>query len=135
LLQTLILSSNVTEELHNLYSSPNTIRMMKSRRIGLAGYSICERKEKYIQNFGKKTWRKELDLDELEWMILVGFIWLMTGSCEEGNEFPSYIKFRDFLTSFSWRNVLQGVNYYLSSYVPWWLIKMSYNSDTVIASH
>jgi hypothetical protein len=43
------------EDLHNLYSSPNTIRMIKSRRIELAGHSIRERKEKYIQSFGKKT--------------------------------------------------------------------------------
>jgi hypothetical protein len=41
-------------ELHNLYASPNIIRVIKSRRIGQAS-STHRRGEKCIQNFGRKT--------------------------------------------------------------------------------
>jgi hypothetical protein len=34
------------EELHNLYSSPNIIRMMKSRRMRWTGYVACMRRRK-----------------------------------------------------------------------------------------
>jgi hypothetical protein len=40
------------EELHNLYASPNIIRVIKSRRMEWAGHG---RDEKCIQNFGWKT--------------------------------------------------------------------------------
>jgi hypothetical protein len=40
------------EELHNLYSSPNIIRVIKSRRMRCMGQVICWRK---IKNFIQKT--------------------------------------------------------------------------------
>jgi hypothetical protein len=41
-------------ELHYLYSSPNIIRMIKSRRMRWAEHVTCFRDEKCIQNFGQK---------------------------------------------------------------------------------
>jgi hypothetical protein len=41
------------EELHNLYSSPNIIRVTKSRMIRWAGHVTF--REKCIQNFSLKT--------------------------------------------------------------------------------
>jgi hypothetical protein len=51
------------EELHNFYSSPSIIRMIKSRRMRWAGQVERLRREECIQNFGgiarrKKTTRK-----------------------------------------------------------------------------
>ena len=44
-----------SEELHDLYSSPNVIRVLKSRRIVLAGYVAYMGEKKYIQNSDKET--------------------------------------------------------------------------------
>jgi hypothetical protein len=44
------------EELHNLYSSPNSIRQIKLRRMGWAGYVACvgeERKPEGKRSQGK----------------------------------------------------------------------------------
>jgi hypothetical protein len=46
------------EELHNLYSSPDIIRRMKSRRKKLAG-RVARMGEKSVQGFGGKARRKE----------------------------------------------------------------------------
>jgi hypothetical protein len=44
------------EELYNLYSSPNIIQVIKSRRIRSAGYVTCMReKKRYVQGFGGET--------------------------------------------------------------------------------
>jgi hypothetical protein len=43
------------EELHKLYTSPNVIRVIKTRRIRWAGCSTDGRDEKYIQNFVRET--------------------------------------------------------------------------------
>jgi hypothetical protein len=43
-----------TEELHNLYASPNVIRVIKSRRMRL-GIVKHTKDEKCIQNFSWKT--------------------------------------------------------------------------------
>jgi hypothetical protein len=40
------------EEFHNSYTSPNIIRVIKSKRMRWAGHVIHGRDEKYIQNFG-----------------------------------------------------------------------------------
>jgi hypothetical protein len=45
------------EELHNLYSSPNIIRMTKSRRVRWAGHEWGE--EECIYDIGGKARRKE----------------------------------------------------------------------------
>jgi hypothetical protein len=42
------------EELHNLNTSPNIIRVIRSRRMRWGACSIHERDEKCIQNFGWK---------------------------------------------------------------------------------
>jgi hypothetical protein len=49
------------EELHNLYSSPNIIRMIKSRSMRLTGHvaRIGERKNDCMKGFGRKTRSKE----------------------------------------------------------------------------
>jgi hypothetical protein len=47
------------EELHNLYSSPNIIRMIKSRKMRWAGHVAHGREEESIQDLGRKTGRKE----------------------------------------------------------------------------
>jgi hypothetical protein len=49
-----------SEKLHSLYSSPKTIRQLKSRRIEVGG--ACDphgRGEKSVQGFGGKARRKE----------------------------------------------------------------------------
>jgi hypothetical protein len=48
------------EELHSLYSSPDIIRQVKSRRMRWAGaYGTHGRGEKSVQGFGGKARRKE----------------------------------------------------------------------------
>jgi hypothetical protein len=50
------------EELHHLYSSPDIIRQVKSRRMRWAGHVACGmhgRGEKGVQGFGGKARRKE----------------------------------------------------------------------------
>jgi hypothetical protein len=46
------------EELHNLYSSPNINRKMKSRSIGWTGLVACMGEEECIYGFGGKARRK-----------------------------------------------------------------------------
>jgi hypothetical protein len=46
------------EELHNLYSSPDIIRQMKSRQMRWAGHVACMGEES-VQGFGRKVRRKE----------------------------------------------------------------------------
>jgi hypothetical protein len=47
-------------ELHNLYSSPDIIRQIKSRRMRWAGHVARMAGEKHVQGFGGKD-RKEKD--------------------------------------------------------------------------
>jgi hypothetical protein len=47
------------EELHNLYSSPDIIRQIKSRRMRWAGHVARMGEEKTVQGFGGKAHRKE----------------------------------------------------------------------------
>jgi hypothetical protein len=46
------------EELHNLYSSADTIRQVKSRRMRWAGH-VARMGEESVQGFGGKVQRKE----------------------------------------------------------------------------
>jgi hypothetical protein len=49
------------EELHNLYSSPSIIRMIKSKRMKLAGHVACiGGRGMHIYDFGEKARRKEI---------------------------------------------------------------------------
>jgi len=44
------------EELHNLYTSPDMIRVMKSKSVRWVGHvTRMGKKRKSIQNFGRKT--------------------------------------------------------------------------------
>jgi hypothetical protein len=48
------------EELHNLYSSPSIIRIIKSRRMGWSWHvALMGQEAECIQNFGGKSRRKE----------------------------------------------------------------------------
>jgi hypothetical protein len=83
------------EEFHNLYSSPNIIRMIKSRRTKWSGHVARMRRKGMLIEFivgkpgGKKVGRPrlrweddiKLDLNERENGILwTGFIWLRIGT-------------------------------------------------------
>jgi hypothetical protein len=48
----------LNEELHNLYASPNIIRMIKPQMRWM-GMWHAWRNEKFIQNFNRKTLREE----------------------------------------------------------------------------
>jgi hypothetical protein len=48
-----------SEELHNLFSSPDVIRQIKSRRMRWAGH-VARMGEESIQRFGGKARRKEI---------------------------------------------------------------------------
>jgi hypothetical protein len=48
-----------SEELHNLYSSPDVSRQVKSRRIRWAGHVACMGEERSVKGFGGKARRKE----------------------------------------------------------------------------
>jgi hypothetical protein len=48
-----------SEELHNLYSSPDIIRQVKSRRMRWAGHVARMGEERKVQGFGGKARRKE----------------------------------------------------------------------------
>jgi hypothetical protein len=47
-----------SEELHNLYSSPDIIRQIKSRRMRWSGH-VARMGEKSVQGFGGKARKKE----------------------------------------------------------------------------
>jgi hypothetical protein len=47
------------EELQSLYSSPDIIKVIKSRRLSWAGHTAW-RDEKCVQDFGWKALRKEV---------------------------------------------------------------------------
>jgi hypothetical protein len=53
------------EELHNLYSCPDIIRQVKSRRMRWAGHG---RGQKSVQGFGGKARRKETTLKTKAWV-------------------------------------------------------------------
>jgi len=43
------------EELNDLYTSPNIVRTIKSRKIGWAGHVACMGEVRHIQGFGGET--------------------------------------------------------------------------------
>jgi hypothetical protein len=49
----------VYNEFHNLYASPNIVRVIKSRKTTWAGHVACVRDEKQIKNCSWKTCREE----------------------------------------------------------------------------
>jgi hypothetical protein len=80
------------EELYNLYSSPNIIRQIKSRRMRWAGHVACMGVEIKVYKIlvgkpegkrplGRRRRRWEngikMDLGEIGWGLWSGFSWLM----------------------------------------------------------
>jgi hypothetical protein len=60
------------EKLHDLYSSPNIIRVIKSRKINGQGMCNVWGKERCLQGFGGKVWERDHsdDLDLARRIIL-----------------------------------------------------------------
>jgi hypothetical protein len=60
------------EELHNLYSSPSIIRIMKSRRIRWARHVARIREKRNVYRFSRKALRKEpLGRPRCRWIIYI----------------------------------------------------------------
>jgi hypothetical protein len=83
------------EELHNLYSSSDIIRQVKSRRMRWAGHVVCmgEERKVYQVLVGKSEGKRPLgrprhrwedgirmDLREIGLGVWIGFDWLRTGT-------------------------------------------------------
>jgi hypothetical protein len=94
-----------SEELHNLYSSPNIVRQIKSRKMRWAGHvaRMGEERKVYKVLVGKperkrphgrlrRRWEDEIimNLREIGWGGVSGFSWLRiragVGLCEYGDE-------------------------------------------------
>jgi hypothetical protein len=86
------------EELHNLYSSPSIIRIIKSRRIRWAGHvaRMGEKRNVYRLLVGKpegkrplgrsrRRWVDNIKMDILEtgWRVWTGLVWHRTGTSAE----------------------------------------------------
>jgi hypothetical protein len=84
-----------SEELHNLYSSPDIIRQVKSRRMRWAGHvaRMGEKRKVYKVLMGKPEGKRPLgrprrrwedgirmDLREIGLGVWIGFDWLRTGT-------------------------------------------------------
>jgi hypothetical protein len=84
------------EELHNLYSSPSIIRMIKSRRMRWAGHvaRMGEKRNACRVLVGKPEGKKQLErprrrweiilrwifVREMGWVVWTGLIWLRIGT-------------------------------------------------------
>jgi hypothetical protein len=83
------------EELHNLYSSPNTIRQIKSRRMRCVEHMACMREERKVyrvllrkpkgkRRLGRHRYRWEngirMDRGEIDWGMWSGFSWHWIGT-------------------------------------------------------
>jgi hypothetical protein len=94
------------EELHNLYATPNIIRVIKSRRTGWAGHTarmgwmrntyiilVRKRERKRPLRRPRRRWDDNIrmDLREVDWEGVILHLsgsgyGPVTGSCEQGNE-------------------------------------------------
>jgi hypothetical protein len=100
------------EELNDLYSSPNIIRAIKSRRMRWAGHvaRMGEGRGAYRILVGRPEGRRPLgrprrrwennikmDLQDMRWGAWSGLIWLGIGTGECGDELSGSIKRGEFL--------------------------------------
>jgi hypothetical protein len=83
-----------SEELHNLYSSPDIIRQVKSRRMRWAGHVACIGEEREVckvlvgkpegkRSLGRPRCRYDgirMDLRKIGWGLWIGFDWLRIGT-------------------------------------------------------
>jgi hypothetical protein len=81
-----------SEELHNLYSSPNIIRLIKSRRISWMEYMAHMGKDRkvykvLVENLKERDHSEDqctdgiiMDLGEIGLGVWSGFSWLRTGT-------------------------------------------------------
>jgi hypothetical protein len=83
-----------SEELHKLYSSPNIIRQIKSRRMRWAGHVACMEEERKVYRVSvakpevkrplerpRHRWEDgiRIDLGEIGWGMWSGFKWFKIG--------------------------------------------------------
>ena len=104
------------EELNDLYSSPDIILVIKSKRMRWAGYVVCmgERRDAYRVlvekpegnrplGGSKRRWEDNIttDLQEVGLGACTGLNWIrkgqVTGSCKRGNEPSGSTKCGEFL--------------------------------------
>jgi hypothetical protein len=66
------------KELHDLYSSPSIIRIIKSRRMRWAGHvaRIGEKRNAYRLLVGKPEVKRPLGRPRRRWWIILGWIWI-----------------------------------------------------------
>jgi hypothetical protein len=73
------------EELHDLYSSPSIIRIMKLRRMRWAGHVARkgEKRNAYRLFVGKPEGRRSLGRPRRRWdgVMWTGLVWLRIGTC------------------------------------------------------
>jgi hypothetical protein len=84
-----------SEELHNLYSSPNIIRQIKARRMSWAGHVACMGEERKVCRVlvGKPEGKRQVERPRCRWedgirmilgklagRVLSGFNWLRIGA-------------------------------------------------------
>jgi hypothetical protein len=80
------------EELHNLYSSPRIIIMMKSRRMRWAGHVTLMGRKVYMILVGKPDGKRPLERPKRRWennikmdvrydgVVWIGLIWIRIGT-------------------------------------------------------
>jgi hypothetical protein len=88
-------SKLLNEELHNLYSSPDIIRMIKTRNMRWTGHKarMGEKRNAYSILVGKPEGKRSLgrprrrwvdnikiDIREIGWHVWIGLIWLRIGT-------------------------------------------------------
>jgi hypothetical protein len=56
------------EELNDLYTSPNIVRVIKSRRMRWAGRVVRMGREEALQGYGGEFWGKETSWETRVWM-------------------------------------------------------------------
>ena len=74
-------SKRQNEKLNNLHSSPNTIRVIKSRRMRWAGHVACMGRGQVYTKFWED--KVKMDLQEVGLGAWTGLIWLRIGTGDE----------------------------------------------------